>query len=130
MKKLALYSAFYVAFAFAIITAVCSPVLMVGTLQTVNSTTFTGNTNAAFLYNPALQQFQVTHGALNATNDIAVMVQITADLTNFITIGTWHPSSTNAGSEYIYAGQYLATNSVRVQIVTTNSQQVGVSYGQ
>jgi hypothetical protein len=77
-----------------------------------------------------LQQFTVTHGALTATNAMVLNIQSTLDQVNYVTIYTWYPSTTNAATEYIYAGQIPVTNYFRVQCVTTNSVQVGGSYGQ
>ena len=107
-----------------------APVLIIGSLVTVNNTTAYSSTNACFTYNPTLQQFTIQHGALTATNALVLNIQCTVDQTNFVTAFTWYPSTTNAATEYIYAGAVPVTNYFRVQCVTTNSVQVGGNYGQ
>ena len=107
-----------------------APVLIIGSLVTVNNTTAYSSTNASFSYNPTLQQFTISHGALTATNALVLNIQSSVDQTNFVSSYVWYPTTTNAATEYIYAGSVPVTNYFRVQCTTTNSVQVGGNYGQ
>jgi hypothetical protein len=110
--------------------APAAPVLIIGSLVTVNNTTAYSSTNACFTYSPTLQQFTIPHGALTATNALVLNIQVSTDQVNFTNAFTWYPTTTNAATEYIYAGAVPVTNYFRVQCVTTNSVQVGGNYGQ
>src|ERR1017187_7899114 len=125
MKKLILAVA-AIAFACAIIA---SPVLLVGSLQTVNNTTFTSHTNALSLNYPTPLQVAVTHGALANTNDVALTYQVTVDKVNWITFATVTMPNTNATTDVIQGYGYPVTNFFRVIVTTTNSQTLGISYG-
>ncbi|MEN6533316.1 MAG: hypothetical protein ABFD89_06610 [Bryobacteraceae bacterium] len=121
-----------VAFALALVAAaavVAAPVLLVGSLQTVNNTTFTSNTNILSANFPTPQQLSVTHSGLASTNDVVVKYQVSVDNVNWATFATTGMPTTNAVTEVMQGYNYPVTNYFRVQIVTTNSQQVGVSYG-
>ena len=109
--------------------AISAPVIIAGSPATVNNTTSNFLATAAFAYNPTLQQFSVTHGGLANTNDIKLNIQATLDSANYVTVGSWSPAFTNAGTEIIYQGVYSVTNLVRCQVVTTNSQTIYISYG-
>lgn len=114
-----------------IASTMAAPVMMVGSLVTVNNTSTNSLVTAALQYNPTLQQFMITHGALTSTNALAINIFVnTTGTTNGVQVGTWYPSSTNATTEYINANTFSITNYVWVQAVTTNSVQVGGSYGQ
>jgi hypothetical protein len=125
MKKLL----FAACVAIASIAVSAAPVLLVGSLQAVNNTTFTSNTNILSQNFPTPQQLSVTHGALASTNDVVIRQQVSVDNTNWITFATLTMPSTNSTTEVIQGYTYPLTNYYRVQIVTTNSQNVGVSYG-
>jgi hypothetical protein len=128
------FSAFLVILAFLLFAFLsrtqAAPVLIIGSLVTVNNTTAYSSTNACFTYNPTLQQFTIQHGALTATNALVLNIQVSTDAVNFTNSLTWYPTTTNAATEYIYAGAVPVTNYFRVQCVTTNSVQVGGNYGQ
>lgn len=125
MKKLLL-----IASAAAICCAViASPVLLVGSLQTVNNTTFTSNTNVLSQNFPSPYQLAVTHGALANTNDISLAYQVSVDNVNWKTFASVTMPSTNATTDVIQGYIYPLTNYFRVLVTTTNSQTVGISYG-
>ena len=128
MKKLLISFALAVAF---VVPVMADPVSMMGTPWTVNNTTSNSPVAYALQYNPTLQQFVVTHGALTATNalQIKIWVNTTGTITNGAQTGTWYPNNTNAATEYILANTYAVTNYVWIQAVTTNSVTVGASYG-
>ena len=125
MKKLLLIAVL----ALASFAAQAVPVLIFGSLVTVNNSTTNSPPTAALAYNPALNQFTITHGSLTATSACQVNFQVTLDQTNYVTVGTWYPQYTNATTEIVNANQYFITNYVRGQCVTTNSVQIGGSYG-
>ena len=129
MKKLVFQGCALVAALVFAVAVVAAPVLLVGSLQTVNNTTFTSNTNVLSLNYPTPSQLSITHGGLANSNDVRVLQQVSTDLINWTTFATVTMPSTNAVTEVIQGYNYPLTNYFRVQIVTTNSQQVGVSYG-
>jgi hypothetical protein len=106
-----------------------APVLMVGSLQTVNNTTFTSNTNVLSANFPTPAQLSVTHQGLANVNDVVIKYQASSDDTNWFTFASTTMATTNATTEVIQGYNYLLTNWFRILIVTTNNQQVGVSYG-
>jgi hypothetical protein len=130
MKKLILPILLVAALCLVWKTAPAAPTLLMGSLVTVNNTTSNSPAVTAFSYNPTLQQFSVTHGALTSTGALTLNIQATVDQTNYVTIGTWTPSYTNATTETFSGSSYAITNYIRVQAVTTNSVQIGGSYGQ
>ena len=125
MKKLLLF-AFLAALGCIVIA---TPVLMVGSLQTVNNTTFTSNTNLLSANYPTPYQLLVTHGGLANSNDVSIAYQISTDLLNWKTFATVTMPSTNATTEVIQGYNFPVTNYFRLLVTTTNSQTVGVSYG-
>ena len=106
-----------------------TPVLMVGTLQAVNNTTFTSATNVLSLNYPTPSVLAVNHGGLANTNDVIVTYQVSVDNVNWKTFATTGMPTTNAATEQIQGYVYPLTNYFRIQITTTNSQNVGVNYG-
>ena len=110
-------------------TVKAAPVMLIGSLVTVNNATSNSPPTSALSYNPSLNQFTITHGTLTATNALLLNFQCTLDQTNYVTVGTWYPTTTNAATEIVNANQYSITNYVRAQAVTTNSVQVGGTYG-
>jgi hypothetical protein len=123
----AVIAAVIVSFAF---TARATPTLLVGSLVTVNNTSSNSPTIGALTYVPASQQFTISHGALTATNAFYLTFQPTLDGTNYVSSGVWYPFYTNACTEIIPPGYFTITNNFRVVITSTNSVQVGGSYGQ
>ena len=108
-----------------------TPTIIAGAPATVNNTTFTTAVVTAFQYNPALQQYSITHCSLQQTTDIAIKIYAGVNGTNNPTqVGVWYPSYTNATTEYIYSGAMLVTNYTFASITTTNSQQLYIGYGQ
>ena len=106
-----------------------APALLVGSLQAVNNTTFTSATNTLSLNYPTPSVLNITHGALANTNDVVVNYQVTVDNVNWKTFASITMPNTNATTEVIQGYSYPLTNFFRVQIVTTNSQNVGITYG-
>ena len=108
------------------------PVMIVGSLTTVNNTSANSTVAPMLSYNPAAQLFQIAHGTLTATSALTLNVYAgTTGTTNgCVQIGTWNPSNTNAVTEYINANAFAVTNYIFVTAVTTNSVTVGGSYGQ
>lgn len=127
MKKLLLL----LSFVFALWLAQATPTLMIGSLATIYSAAPTNSSSTAALqYNPALQQFAVSHGALTSTNEFYLAIQSSADNVNFTTNGYWFPSNTNAATEIVSANTFFVTNYVRVTCTTTGTITVGGTYGQ
>ena len=111
------------------VVSYAAPVLLVGSLQAVNNTTFTSNTNILSMNFPTPQVLAVTHGALSNTNDVRINAQVSVDNLNWTTFATVTMPNTNSTTDVIQGYAYPLTNYFRIQIVTTNSQNVGVSYG-
>ena len=127
MKKLAFI---LVGFALLVVAAViAAPVLMVGSLQAVNNTTFTSNTNILSANFPTPSVLQVTHQGLANTNDVTVKYQVSTDQINWFTFQSIGMPTTNATTEVIQGYLYPLTNYFRLLVVTTNNQQVGITYG-
>ena len=104
-----------------------APVLVM--IATVNNSTSNSPAVLALQNNPPLQQFSITHGTLPSTNALTVTFQATADQTNYINVGSWHPSNTNAATEIITQPTYFVTNYVRIAVTTTNSYTTSTTYG-
>jgi hypothetical protein len=113
--------------------AVAAPQQFIGALTTVDTTTnYTSTGVSAFSANPSLLNGQITHTQLtNLTSlSVDVFVNVRGDVTNgMIKIGTWHPSSTNAGTETVTLSGMTITNYVFFGVGTTNSVGIGGSYG-
>ena len=107
-----------------------APVVLIGTLVTVNNTTSSSSTNAIIPYNPNLAVFNFTHGGLVNTNDAVLHVLITSDLTNWTTVASFKFPSTNAGSYSFYPTNFQFPIYMKVVATTTNSVQLGGTYGQ
>jgi hypothetical protein len=127
MKNLLLLGAAAVVLVVAIASA--APLLIVGTLQAVNNTTFTSATNILSQNFPTPQAITITHGGLVNTNDVLIKQQVSTDLTNWTTFAACGMPSTNATTEVIQGYNSPLTNYYRVLVVTTNSQNVSISYG-
>ena len=106
-----------------------APALLVGSLQTVNNTTFNSSTNLLSLNYPTPQQLTVTHGGLASGSDVAITYQVSTDRTNWISFAAITMANTNSTTEVFQGYNLPVTNYFRVQVTTTNSQAVSVSYG-
>ena len=134
MRKFILPILTLLALAMIILVVNAAPQQFIGSLTTVNTTTnYTATGVAAFASNPYLQQGTVTHTQLtNLTSlSIDVFVNVRGDTTNgMIKVGTWTPSSTNAGTELVNLSQFVVTNYVFFGVGTTNNVGIGGTYGQ
>lgn len=132
-KNLLLVGLGAVALLIAILVTHAAPTIVAGAPAVVNNTSSNFPAIGAFQYNPALQQWSITHGSLNYTTDMKVNIFLVLPGTGGAAsnlIYTWYPANTNATTEYIYAGSILATNNTFPQVVTTNSQSFYIGYGQ
>lgn len=106
-----------------------APVILIGQLTTVDTTT--SNTSPISLSVPTyIAPYSITHGALASTNNLPVKIQLSLDGTNYFTIATRYPTTTNA----LATDSYGATTTnltvyLRASITTTNLVTVGGSYG-
>lgn len=101
-----------------------------GTLQVVTIPTNSA-VASALQYNPTLQQFTISHGALTSTNEMQVNIYgNTTGTTNGSLIGVWYPSYTNATTEIIPANTFALTNYVWLQVSGTNTISWSGTYGQ
>jgi hypothetical protein len=138
MKKNLLIVAAGLAVLALVMLAHATPTILAGAPANVTGTVGSPVTSnfpviAAFTFPPSLQQYYITHGALTATTDIKVNVQLYmfGQVSNTaVTAFTWYPTTTNAATEYIFAGQVGATNYTYPQVTTTNSQNFYIGYGQ
>jgi len=110
------------------VLASAAPVLVGGSPLVVNNTSSNCAAATSFASPPSIQNFSVQHGALGSTNDIALSVSNTLDGVNYVYAYTWHPSNTNAGTEYINPFQFT-NNLTRATVTTTNSQSVVITFG-
>lgn len=107
-----------------------TPTLLIGSLVTVNNSTSNSPVVQALGNTTASQTLTITHGALTATNAFYIAGQFTVDQTNYFTSPVvWYPYYTNATTEYIPANYFTFTPYFRAQVTSTNSVQVGGSYG-
>ncbi len=119
--------ALIIVFAAAVMSVRGTNTWLVGTMATVNGTS---NSVSMVMGTMSLPPgfVVVNNGGLNNTNDLTVRAQISLDDTNFVTVSTWQPTTTNAGSA-VFAPMYAAqTLRIRIQVVTTNAINVGVLY--
>ena len=132
MKKLILASVFALIAVAIVFIARAAPTIIAGSPVVVNNASANTSVTPAFSYNPTLQQFQITHGALGATTDIAlkIYVGVSGSTNNCVQVYTWYPSFTNATTETVPAGVIPIPNYVFGTITTTNSQSLYGSYGQ
>lgn len=100
-------------------------------LQSVATTTVNGLTNT--IANVALPQrtylIQNTGitGPADGTNALTVNVQVSFDGTTWTTVGTYHPTRTNATVDTYTPSINAVTAYMRIQAVTTNTVTVGVT---
>jgi len=125
MKKLAAIIGLTAVFSLIGFWAFGGITTIVGSMSTVNNTTF--YTSAYQLGTVTLPSgtFVLSDGGTTATNALTVTIQVSFDQTNFVTVGSWNPPVTNAGT---WSYNTLPTNMtcyVRGVVVTTNSVQVG-----
>ena len=109
-----------------------TPVVVAGLPATVNNTTTNFPATAALAYNPADNQWTITHSSLQQTTDICIKFfgTLQATTNNATQLYTWYPTTTNAATEIVYSGTITLTNYTYPQVITTNSQQVYISHGQ
>ena len=109
--------------------ATAAPVILVGNLVTVDTTT--SNSAPISLTSPTyIAPFSITHGALATTNNLPTKIQLSLDGTNYITLRTVYPTTTNASATDSYVAQTTnLTVYLRASITTTNLVTVGGSYG-
>jgi hypothetical protein len=101
--------------------------VLVGSLATVNGTTNSASIVVGTISVPSGTLIAET-GGLPTTSAATFNLQFSIDNANFATFATYNPTATNAGS-YTFAPSYAPSNLYfRVQIVTTNSEQVGAIY--
>jgi hypothetical protein len=113
------------------VSAYAAPVMVLGTLTGVTNTTILSTTNLALQYNPAYQQFTLTHGALSATNVVYFTIQSSTDGVNFVTNSIWYPTTNGAATEVINANTIPITNYFRIGVTATSAgATVNGSYGQ
>jgi hypothetical protein len=102
--------------------------VLIGSLLTVNNTT-TNSASVTLTETAAVSAhtlFVQTAGMSN-TNALSIAGQVSLDNTNWLTISTFVPAATNAGT---VTWSTLATNMLlygRVVVTTTNSVQLGVT---
>ena len=65
--------------------------------------------------------------ATNGLNSLTVNIQLSFDDTNWSTVATYNPSSTNAVTELFAPGSHGITCYMRLQALTTNTVSVGVT---
>jgi len=110
-------------------TVRATPLLVAGTLITVNNTTSNTAPFVALNFNASSQNFSVAHGSLTATNAFWITGQFTLDQTNYVAGGVWYPSLTNATTEYIPATFFTFTPYMRLATTSTNSITYSATYG-
>lgn len=101
---------------------------LIGSPAIVNGTSNTPSINAGTASLPR-GNFIFQNGGLASTNALLVNVQVSIDNTNFVTIGTYIPTVTNAVSDSYTPGYTNQTIYVRAQIITTNSVSISGNYG-
>lgn len=102
---------------------------LIGSLQAVNGTTNSGTISLTTAPIQA-QSLGVQTGGLASTNALTLYGQVSLDGTNFVTIATYHPTGTNAGSATWSTSFTNLTMYARVQVVSTNAITVGVTLSQ
>lgn len=106
-----------------------APVILVGNLVTVNNTT-SNSTPISLTVPTYVGPYSITHGALSRTNDLPTQIQLSLDGTNYTTLVTRYPTTTNANATDSYGATTAnLTVYLRASITTTNSVTVGGSYG-
>lgn len=101
--------------------------IIFGSLITVNNTTTNSPGTQLGSYPTVPMTVYVTNTGLTATTALTVNWQVSIDNTNFLTVASYNPTATNAGT---YTWPIAATNQPiysRFQLVTTNSVTVGLT---
>jgi hypothetical protein len=96
----------------------------------VNGTTNTASMQIATMQPPGGVFYLQNNTNLYATNYIQINVQLSLDNTNFLTVATWFPTSTNPAS-YVWAPTY--TNQpiyMRAQAITLTNAGLSGTYQQ
>ncbi len=106
--------------------ATYAAIVWVGSMQTVNNTTYISGSNSVSTatYNPGT--FLITDGGLTATTAMTIYLSWSMDGTNFFTNATFVPTVTNAGTYTWAPGPLAAPIWQRFSITTTNSVNVGI----
>lgn len=110
----------------SVLTAFASTIIF-GSLITVNNTTTNSPGVQLGAYPTVPMTVYVTNTGLTATTALTANWQVSIDNTNFLTVATFNPPATNAGT---YTWNIAATNQPiysRFQLVTTNSVTVGLT---
>ena len=107
------------------ISAKASSVLL-GGLTTVNNTTSNSTSVIVSSVTVPSQRLFVSHSGLTSINNLVGYAQVSLDGTNFVTVATYTPSSTNAETESVTMGSSSNAIYLRFSAVTTNSVGVGV----
>jgi len=102
--------------------------VFLGSLVSVSNTTSNSAALAVGSFAVPQGRFFVSNGGLTATNALHVNVQVSVDGTNFVTVATYWPSSTNAVTDSFSPGYAAQTIYLRTQAVTTNAVSVGTTY--
>ena len=99
------------------------------TFAPVNGTTNGNNFSLAGVYLPQRSYLIQNGGTTNAagTNAWSVAIQISLDGTNFTTVATYRPSTTNAAMDVYTPSLSSQTITARAQIITTNPISVGTT---
>lgn len=102
--------------------------VLIGSLQTVNNTTV----NSAGVILPETANvlphtLTIQTAGLTATTALSVAGQVSLDSNNWVTVATYLPSSTNAGTVIWTTGQTNMPIYARVAVTTTNSVQIGIT---
>jgi hypothetical protein len=106
--------------------AIQASTLWFGSYTNVNNTTAYSPTNSLVVlqYNPGV--YQISDQGLATTNALTVNMQWSVDSNNFVTVATWIPTVTNAGTYVFAPGNVSQQVWQRFAIVTTNSVNVNI----
>ena len=104
---------------------------MFGSMPTVNGTTNSQNLGVGSVLLQG-KSLQIQYGGLTSTNDFVINAQVNTGGTNFITVASWGPSSTNATTNAVTWSMPLTNLTIygRVQFVSTNATPIGVQFTQ
>jgi hypothetical protein len=96
-------------------------------MVTVNGTTNSPSAVACYVSIPP-GSYDIQDGGMAATQALVINVQISVDNTNFLTVATWTPPTTNATSWKFNPSYATQPIYLRSQIVTTGAIPVGVLF--
>ncbi len=117
---------FFVLFLFAL-GAMAGNNTLIGSMQNVNGTANSTGLVAGTVNVPR-GTFLISNGGLTQTNALLVNVQYSLDNTNWLTMATYGPSSTNSTTDTFIPAISPPNIYMRVQVVTTNSVSMGIIY--